>query len=83
MGLVKIGPLVLLTFAVSSLSAQVTYHRMLQVGQDSQNWLTYSGGYASSATACCGRSTGTMIGKLQLKWVHVFDTQNKIVRRER
>ncbi len=30
-----------------SVSAQVTYDRILHADREPQNWLTYSGGYAS------------------------------------
>jgi alcohol dehydrogenase (cytochrome c) len=75
---VKLGPLVLLSFAVSSLSAQVTYNRMLHASQEPQNWLTYSGGYASQRYSLLTQIDRQNVAKLQLKWVHVFDTQNKI-----
>ena len=74
----KIGPLALLTFAVSSLSAQVTYNRMLHASQEPQNWLTYSGSYTSQRYSLLTQIDRQNVGKLQLKWVHVFDTQNKI-----
>jgi hypothetical protein len=36
-----------LVFASGSLLAQVTYDRILHADREPQNWLTYSGGYAS------------------------------------
>jgi glucose dehydrogenase len=74
----KIGPLALLLFAVSSVSAQVTYNRMLHASQEPQNWLTYSGSYTSQRYSLLTQIDRQNVGKLQLKWVHVFDTPNKI-----
>jgi hypothetical protein len=36
-----------LIFVTGSLLAQVTYDRLLHAEHEPQNWLTYSGGYAS------------------------------------
>jgi alcohol dehydrogenase (cytochrome c) len=74
----KLGPLVLLSLTVCSLSAQVTYNRMLHASQEPENWLTYSGGYASQRYSLLNQIDRQNAGKLQLKWVHVFDTQSKI-----
>ena len=43
----KIGMFLLLLFAGSAAQAQVTYDRILHADKEPQNWLTYSGGYAS------------------------------------
>jgi alcohol dehydrogenase (cytochrome c) len=75
---VKIGALALLLFAVSSLQAQVTYSRMLHASQEPQNWLAYSGGYASQRYSELKQIDRQNVQRLQLKWVHAFDTRNKI-----
>jgi alcohol dehydrogenase (cytochrome c) len=65
-GLVAIGAALL----VSSLQAQVTYDRLLHADREPQNWLTYSGGYASNRYSSLTRINRENIKNLQLKWVY-------------
>src|ERR1700743_2887794 len=75
---VKIGMFLLLLFAGSVAQAQVTYDRILHADKEPQNWLTYSGGYASKRYSELKQINRDNVKDLQLKWVHVFDTRNKI-----
>jgi alcohol dehydrogenase (cytochrome c) len=59
--------LVLLSCA---LQAQVTYERILHADREPQNWLTYSGGYASNRYSLLNQINRENAGKLQLKWVY-------------
>ena len=68
----------LLLFAGSAAQAQVTYDRILHADKEPQNWLTYSGGYASKRYSELKQINRDNVKDLQLKWVHVFDTRNKI-----
>ncbi|HEY2017916.1 MAG TPA: PQQ-dependent dehydrogenase, methanol/ethanol family [Bryobacteraceae bacterium] len=53
-----------------SLNAQVTYDRILHADREPQNWLTYSGGYASNRYSLLNQVNRQNVGKLQLKWVY-------------
>jgi alcohol dehydrogenase (cytochrome c) len=75
---VRIGIFLLLLFAGSATQAQVTYDRILHADKEPQNWLTYSGGYASKRYSELKQINRENVKDLQLKWVHVFDTRNKI-----
>src|SRR5882757_8929890 len=68
----------LLLFAGSAAQAQVTYDRILHADKEPQNWLTYSGGYGSKRYSELKQINRVNVKDLQLKWVHVFDTRNKI-----
>jgi alcohol dehydrogenase (cytochrome c) len=52
----------------SSLSAQVTYDRLLRADREPQNWLTYSGGYASHRYSSLSQINRSNVKNLQLKW---------------
>src|SRR5579872_7164851 len=54
----------------STLQAQVTYDRILHADREPQNWLTYSGGYASNRYSLLNQINRENVGKLQLKWVY-------------
>ncbi len=75
---VKRSMLALLLLAASSLSAQVTYDRMLHADREPQNWLTYGGNYASHRYSTLSQITKENVGTLQLKWVHQFRTLQKV-----
>src|SRR6185503_19711773 len=53
-----------------SLSAQVTYDRLLHADKEPQNWLTYSGGYASHRFSTLDQINKDNVKNLQMKWVY-------------
>jgi alcohol dehydrogenase (cytochrome c) len=53
-----------------SLHAQVTYDRLLHADREPQNWLTYSGGYASNRYSLLTQINRDNVKNLQLKWVY-------------
>jgi alcohol dehydrogenase (cytochrome c) len=50
-------------------SAQVTYERLQRADQEPQNWLTYSGGYASQRYSQLKQLTPANVKDLELKWI--------------
>jgi alcohol dehydrogenase (cytochrome c) len=58
-----------LLLASGSVSAQVTSDRLLKAGQEPQNWLTYSGGYAGQRHSALTQITPQNVRDLELKWV--------------
>ena len=75
---VKIQLTVALLFVSASLQGQITYNRMLHADKEPQNWFTYSGSYSSRRYSELTQIDRNNVKKLQLKWVHVFDTPKKI-----
>ncbi len=61
-----------------NIPAQVTYDRMLHANGEPQNWLTYSGGYASMRYSELKGFTKENVKNLQLKWVYAPKTTYKI-----
>ena len=51
------------------LAAQVTPDRLLRAAQEPQNWLTYSGGYASQRYTTLRQVTPLNVRNLEQKWV--------------
>ena len=74
----KIQTFMFLFLAATTLQAQVTHERMLHADREPQNWLTYSGGYASMRYSELTQIDRGNVKGLQLKWVHVFDSPKKI-----
>ncbi len=54
----------------SSLSAQVTYERLLHADKEPQNWLTYSGGYTSHRFSTLDQINKDNVKNLQMKWAY-------------
>src|SRR6202171_330049 len=52
-----------------SLCAQVTSDRLLHAADEPQNWLTYSGSYASQRYSSLQQVDATNVKNLELKWV--------------
>src|SRR5262245_17121073 len=70
-------PILLLLLIASTLSAQVTSDRLLHADREPQNWLTYSGGYASHRFSPLSQINRTNVKNLQLKWsYHPLYTKN-------
>ena len=59
----------LLTIAGYRLDAQVTYERILKAAAESQNWLTYSGGYAGNRYSGLRQITPDNVKTLEQKWI--------------
>ena len=59
-----------LIFVTGSLLAQVTYDRLLHAEHEPQNWLTYSGGYASQRYSQLTQINRDNVKNLQMKWVY-------------
>jgi alcohol dehydrogenase (cytochrome c) len=55
--------------AAGVLSAQVSFDRILQAGQEPQNWLSYSGGVDSQRYSALSEIKPDNVKNLELKWV--------------
>jgi alcohol dehydrogenase (cytochrome c) len=64
-----------LVFVTGSLLAQVTYDSLLHADRQPQNWLTYSGGYASQRYSALTQVNRDNVKNLQMKWVYRPDYQ--------
>jgi alcohol dehydrogenase (cytochrome c) len=49
--------------------AQVTSDRLLRAAEEPQNWITYSGGYASQRHSLLTQITPANVKNLELKWI--------------
>ena len=49
--------------------AQVTSDRLLRAAEEPQNWMTYSGGYASQRHSLLTQITPANVRNLELKWI--------------
>ena len=65
----KLRLLLIFAFLTGSLQAQVTYERLLHADKEPQNWLTYSGGYASNRYSLLTQINRDNVKNLQMKWV--------------
>jgi alcohol dehydrogenase (cytochrome c) len=61
--------LVAATYLAVPLLAQVTPDRLLKAAAEPQNWLTYSGGYASQRHSPLTQVTPGNVKNLELKWI--------------
>src|ERR1700743_1809831 len=61
---------VLLPVQSNLVQAQVTFDRLLHADQEPQNWLTYSGSYASHRYSLLTQINRDNVKGLQLKWVY-------------
>jgi alcohol dehydrogenase (cytochrome c) len=66
--------LALLSMLPAGLSAQVTFDRLLHADKEPQNWLTYSGSYASNRHSSLSQINTGNAKNLELKWI--FQVQN-------
>jgi alcohol dehydrogenase (cytochrome c) len=55
-------------------AAEVTYDRLLKAAQEPQNWLTYSGGYASHRHSLLTQIDARNVQRLQQAWVFQVDS---------
>ncbi len=58
--------------------AQVTYERLLNAAKESQNWLTYSGGYNSWRYSSLHEIRRENASKLRVKWVYQMPTLHPV-----
>jgi alcohol dehydrogenase (cytochrome c) len=65
----KCARLFLLFLASVSLFAQVSDERLLHASQEPQNWLTYSGSYASQRYSLLDQITPANVKQLDLSWI--------------
>ena len=63
------GVALILSMLPFTVSAQVTFERLLNAADEPQNWLTYSGGYASQRHTALDQITADNVGDLELQWV--------------
>src|SRR5215471_10110461 len=68
---------VLLFASVAILNAQVTYDRLLNAAKEPQNWLTYSGTYASQRYSTLSQITPLNVKTLEQKWVFQAESLEK------
>ena len=61
--------LALLLLSIATLSAQVTFDRILNAGKEPQNWLTYSGGVSSQRYSTLKQITPDNVKNLELQWI--------------
>ncbi len=66
-----------LPLLASSLAAQVTFNRLLHTDREPQNWLTYSGDYASLRYSRLAQINRENVKNLQLKWVYHPTYENR------
>ena len=60
----------LLLLVAGSLSAQVSFDRLLNAGKEPQNWLTYSGSMMSQRYSPLTQVTPQNVKNLELQWVY-------------
>ena len=60
--------------AASSLSAQVSYQRLLDAEREPGNWMTYSGSYRSQRHSKLEQINSDNVARLQLKWAFQMKT---------
>jgi alcohol dehydrogenase (cytochrome c) len=70
--------LLMLLLVAGSLQAQVTAGNILNASREPENWLTYSGGYASQRYSLLDKINRDNVKGLQLKWVYRSDSQDKM-----
>ena len=67
---IRIGPaLLLLALGCSSAGAELPFERLLGAASEPQNWLTYSGSYASQRHSTLDEIRPGNVEELELKWV--------------
>src|SRR6202049_736488 len=69
--------LFLISLIPVSLCAQVTAERLLHSSDEPQNWLTYSGSYASQRYSALQQINAANVKNLELKWVFQVQSLQK------
>src|SRR5881392_1146023 len=70
-------PLVLLCVILPVLHAQVSNQRLLKAVDEPQNWLTYSGAYASQRYSLLRQITPANVKTLEQKWIFQAESLEK------
>src|SRR6478752_9173023 len=68
---------ILLPLISGLLCAQVTYERLAAAAKEPENWLTYSGGYASLRYSTLASITPRNVKTLEQKWVFQAESLQK------
>jgi len=66
----KLRLFLIFALLTGSLQAQVTYERLRHADKEPQNWLTYSGDYASNRYSLLTQINRDNVKNLQMKWVY-------------
>jgi alcohol dehydrogenase (cytochrome c) len=74
----KFASVMVMTLMAFSVSAQVSEHRLLNPGNEPQNWLTYSGSYRSQRYSTLSQITPENAKNLEMKWVFQADSVQKM-----
>src|ERR1700722_10868936 len=61
----------------ATLSAQVTYDRILHASDTPDNWLTYSGTYSGHRYSALNGINRTNVGRLKLAWMYQTNDLNQ------
>lgn len=67
----------LILAATAMLPAQVTYERILNASEEPQNWLTYSGNYASYRHSSLDQINRESVGGLRARWTYQIEALHK------
>src|SRR5215470_15001140 len=75
----KLASLIALAFLLvaSVLTAQVSNERLLRAAEEPQNWMTYSGTYASQRYSTLRQITPTNVKNLEQKWIFQAESLEK------
>ena len=66
-----------LPLLASVLTAQVSNERLLRAGEEPQNWMTYSGTYASQRYSTLRQITPANVKSLEQKWIFQAESLEK------
>src|SRR5580698_3874346 len=69
--------LALVCLCVSTLTAQVTYDRILHASDTPGNWLTYSGTYSGHRFSTLSQINRTNVSRLKLEWMYQTNDLNQ------
>src|SRR2546427_2867508 len=69
--------LLLLCLTIPFLSAQVSYERLLRAAEEPQNWLSYSGSYASQRYSLLRQINPANVKTLEQKWIFQAESLEK------
>ena len=65
----KPATLFVVLLATATVGAQISYDRLRQADREPQNWLTYSGSYASQRHSLLTQITPANVKNLEMQWV--------------
>jgi glucose dehydrogenase len=67
-----------LVLTAGTLSAQVSFDRVLRASEEPQNWLSYSGGFQSQRYSALNEIHPDNVKNLELKWVFQARSTEKV-----